>query len=263
MYPPDTDFSGPEPLPTNANGNGRPNSETRGFVVKVVVSTPAAGAVPAMTGEDQRAAYLLRDADQLEGFPRSIVRGGETVSGPAPTGDVESSPAFADLDGDNRNELIFAGSDGFVHAMRPDGSELDGWPVRGDVPGFIARHAGTRAFETEAIETDLGGAMLSSVAVADADGDGVLEVYVGDLEGKLYGWNAEGDRIFTEETNIAFSGKPLAPFENVRFEPGQQRYRRTQHGFFASPVLARHRRRPRARDRRRGDGPPPLCLGPG
>ena len=80
MYPPGTDFTGPEPLPTTVNGNGRPNSETRGFVVKVVVSTTAAGGMPAMTGEDQRAAYLLRDADQLPGFPRSVRRGGETVT---------------------------------------------------------------------------------------------------------------------------------------------------------------------------------------
>ena len=239
-FPPGTDFSGPEPLPTTANGNGRPNSETRGFVVKVVVSTPAdsASGRPAMTGEDQRAAYLLRDGDMLDAFPRAVQRGGETVLGEAPTGDAESSPAFADLDGDNRNELIFAGSDGFVHAMRPDGSELPGWPVRGDVPGFIAGHTGTRAFETGEVSTDLGGAMLSSVAVADADRDGVPEVYIADLEGKLYGWSAEGERVFTEETNVAFSGKPLTPFANVRFGGGQETFRRTQHGFIASPVLA-------------------------
>ena len=211
-------------------------------MVKVVVSVPAAGAVPAMTGEDQRAAYLLRDADQLDAFPRAVQAGGETVVGEAPTGDSESSPAFADLDGDNRNELIFAGSDGFVHAMRPDGTELAGWPVRGDVPGFISRHAGSRAFASGEVSTDLGGAMLSSVAVDDTDDDGVPEVYVADLEGKVYGWSAAGQRVFTEETNQAFSGKPLNPFENVRFGGGQETYRRTQHGFLCIARARRPRR---------------------
>ena len=247
QFPPGTDFSGPEPVPTTANGNGRPNQETRGFVVKVVVSKPAADGAPAMTGEDQRAAYLLRDQDLLPAFPRAIQPGGETRKYAIPTGDIESSPAFADLDGDNRTELVFGTSDGFVHALRRDGSELPGWPVRGDTPGFVAGHSGTRAFASDAVSTNLGGAMLSAAAVVDSNGDGLPEVYIADLEGKVYGWSAMGKRIFTEETNPAFSGEPLSPFDNVRFpdpfdepgvDPGQAEFRRTQHGFIASPVLA-------------------------
>ena len=247
QFPPGTDFTGPEPVPTTANGNGRPNQETRGFVVKVVVSTPASGGTPAMTGEDQRAAYLLRDQDLLPAFPRAVQPGGKLRKYAIPTGDIESSPAFADLDGDNRAELVFGTSDGFVHALRRDGSELPGWPVRGDTPGFVGAHAGTRALASGAVSANLGGAMLSAAAVVDSNGDGLPEVYIADLEGKVYGWSAKGKRIFTEETNPAFSGKPLSPFDNVRFpdpfdesdvDPGQAEYRRTQHGFIASPVLA-------------------------
>ena len=126
-FPAGTNFTGPEPVPTNANGNGRPNSDTRGFVVKVVVTRPAGGGLPAMTGEDQRAAYLIRDQDMLGEFPRAIRPGGAIAKYGIPTGDVESSPAFADLDGDNRSELIFASSDGFVHAIRPDGEVIFAW----------------------------------------------------------------------------------------------------------------------------------------
>ena len=66
--------------------------------------------------------------------------------------------------------------------------------------------------------------MLSSIAVGDSNRDGIPEVYIADLEGKVYGWNAGGQRIFTEESNIAYSGKPLAPFQNVRYEPGPARF---------------------------------------
>ena len=44
----------------------------------------------------------------LPGFPKAITRGAITAG--HPTGDGESSPVLADLDGDNRNELIVAGS---------------------------------------------------------------------------------------------------------------------------------------------------------
>src|SRR5205823_8993539 len=99
-------------------------------------------------------------------------------------------------------------------------------------------HTGERAFKSGEVSSDVGGAILGSVAVADANGDGVPEVYADDMEGKLYGWNANGQRIFTAEANPAFSGKPLSPFVDPRYQPGQSTFHRTQHGFIASPVLA-------------------------
>ena len=228
-FPAGTDFSGQEPVPNATNGNGRPNAAPHAFTLRLVVKSKP-GPV-AMTGEDRRAAYLHRDADMLSGFPRR-------VSGDV-TGDGESSPALADLDGDNRNELVYASSDGYVHALRRDGTELPGWPVRGDVPDIVADHTGAEAYTSGEVPDDnLGGAIVASVAVGDGDADGVPEVYAADMEGRVYGWAPNGTRVFTEESNPAFSGKPLAPFENVRYEPGQSEFRRTQHGFVGSPVLA-------------------------
>ena len=122
-------FNGPE----NGSGagqtsNGRPDVEPYGFTIWVRATTT--GGAP-RTGEDRRNAYLHRDQDMLPGFPRQL------------PGDGESSPLFADLDGDNRNELVFATADGVVHAMRPDGSELPGWPAHGD---SLPLHSGERAF---------------------------------------------------------------------------------------------------------------------
>jgi len=230
QFPPGTSFTGAIPPATPATANGRPFFAPQAFTFKVVITTTGANA---MTGEDQRSAYLHRDADLLPGFPRAIKGGGQVGRG-APTGDGESSPAFADLDGDNRNEMIFGSSDGFVHALRPNGAELPGFPVRGDRPGFVTNHAASKAYVSGAVSTDLGGAILSSVAVGDPDHDGVPTIFAVDFEGKAYGWSPTGKRVFTEESNIRFSGKPLAPFVNVRDGPTN----RTQHGFFASPVLA-------------------------
>jgi hypothetical protein len=231
-FPPGTDFTGPEPPASAASGNGRPNPDPHGFVVKVVASTTQGGKT--LTGEDRRAAFLHRDQDMLAGYPRAISDGGAISGSAIPTSDGASSPAFADLDGDNRNELIFGTTDGYVHALRPDGSELPGWPVRSDAPGFVASHSGTRAYESGEVSGEVGGAVLGSVAVADANRDGLLEVYAADLEGKVYGWDAGGQRVFTEQANPDWSGKPLQPFANVR----RGRTNRTQHGFISSPVLA-------------------------
>ncbi len=234
-FPAATNFTGPIPSASAQTGNGRPFFAPHAFTFKVVVSTSAG---TPRTGEDQRTAFLHRDQDLLNGFPRTIGNGGAggALGGPtgSPTADGASSPAFADLDGDNRNELIFADADGFVHAIAADGADLPGWPVRGDVPGFVASHSASEAYATGEVPSDLGGAFLAAVAIGDADGDGIPEVYAADFEGRVYGWAPDGQRVFEEESDPDYSGKPLAPFVNVR----KGKANRTQHGFFGGPVLA-------------------------
>ncbi len=215
-FPPNADFTGPESGPTDPQtSNGRPNTEPVGFVVKVVATVVGKG----LRGEDRRNLYLHHDRDLLPGFPEAL------------PGDAESSPLLVDLDGDNRNELVFATSDGVVHAQRENGSEMPGFPVRGD---RLALHTGGRAFRKGAISTKAAGAFLGSLAVGDLDHDGSPEIVGADFEGKVYAWNAKGKRLWTRESDIRFSGKPLKPFVNVRHGKPD----RTQHGFLGSPVLA-------------------------
>ena len=218
-FPPTTDFTGPEASPASTpNFNNRPNAETYGFTVRVVVKLVRGSTT--LTGQDRRNFFLHRDQDLLPGFPRELGTDGA------------SSPALADIDGDNKNEVIFGTSDGAVHAMKPDGSEAAGWPVKVD---SLPLHAGGRAFTSGEVSPDAShDAILASPAVGDIDHDGVPEVVVADFEGKLYVFNADGSLKFKREANVAYSGKPLAPFQNVR----QGVRFRTQHGFFASPVLA-------------------------
>jgi hypothetical protein len=218
------DFRGREPgIGTQQTSNGRPNNEPYGFTVKVV-ATRTLGQIP-LRGEDRRNLYLHRDRRLLPGFPKQL------------SGDGESSPLFVDLDADNRNELVFATADGEVHAYRPNGSELPGWPVQGD---SLPLHTGGRAFQTGAVSRPAG-SFLAAAAAADIDRDGSPEVVAADLEGKVYAWNARGQRVWKQEANPAFSGKPLQPFVDVRYNrsaPEESKRRRTQHGFIGSPVLA-------------------------
>jgi hypothetical protein len=215
-FPPSAgDFSGREPgAGAGQSSNGRPNSDPYGFTLRLRVESGE------LRGEDRRNLFLHRDADLLPGFPRAL------------PSDGEASPAFADLDGDNRNELIVATADGTVHAYRPDGSEAPGWPVRGD---RLPLHTGGSAFRSGAASPDASrGAFLASPAVGDLDRDGVPEVVAADYEGRVYAWSADGRRRWTRATRLEFSGRPLAPFDEAR--NGERN--RTQRGFVGSPVLA-------------------------
>jgi hypothetical protein len=215
-FPAGRDFTGNENGGTPQTAGGRPNTEPYAFTAKVVV-VPKASGEP--RGEDRRTLYLHRDRDAIAGFPKWL------------TTDGASSPVFADLDGDNRNELIFATSDGVVHAMRRNGSELTGWPAHGDTPPV---HSGQPAFRSGAVPVPKGGAILGSVAVGDLDGDGAPEVVAADYDGRVYAWDAGGHRVWTRHSEERFSGKPLQPFVNERHGEAD----RTEHGFFASPVIA-------------------------
>src|SRR3954454_3847813 len=230
------DFTGPEggttgqtPNPTG-NNVGRPNDEPYSFVVKVVATTADTAPEDTLTGSDRRQAYLHHDKDLLPGFPKQL------------PGDLEASPVLADIDGDNKNELVIANSDGLVHVYRRDGSELPGYPFHTDE---LPDHPGSHALSSGAVKPGYG-AVLATPAVGDLDRDGTLEIVVADMEGEVYVIDgATGELERKMHTNRAFSGAPLQPFENVRgvdadghFNSNLAHLHRMQHGFIGAPVLA-------------------------
>ncbi|MDT7574767.1 MAG: hypothetical protein QOH17_1100, partial [Pseudonocardiales bacterium] len=218
-------FDGPlPPAGTDVTGNGRPNKEPFGFAVKVVatVDEPTTdNAIPTtpVIGQDRRALYLHRDTAVLPGFPKKM------------TGDGQPSPLLADLDHDNRNELVYATGDGFVHAVRANGSELPGWPVRSD---RFPYHDGSKAFTSGEVSNHFGGAIVGGLAAGDLHHDGSLEVLATDYEGNVYAWDAKGHLVFHTATNPNYSGHPLSPFVPAR----KGNTNRTQRGFLTAPVLA-------------------------
>jgi hypothetical protein len=229
------DFTGPEGGTTgqtpNPGGNlGRPNDEPYAFTVKVVATTAGTDPAHTLTGTDRRQAYLHHDADLLPGFPKQF------------QSDIEASPVLADLDGDNRNELIIANSDGEVHAYRRDGTELPGWPFHTD---RLPDHPDSPAISSGAVAPS-DEAVLATPAVGDLNHDGTLDVVVADMAGNVYVIDgATGKLEHRMQTNPAFSGAPLHPFENQRgvgpdgkFDPNLAHLQRVQHGFIGAPVLA-------------------------
>ena len=169
-YTPPPDPAGPVFSPTSRN----PFKDQ--FTVRVTVT----GHGVATKGVDRKVLTALPDGQQLRpGFPIRLGTGGE-----APL-------RYADLDGDNRQELILPLEDGTIHAYRPDGSELPGWPVKTETHYSARKHAGARGFATGGVDPPL--EPLRGPTIADLDDDGSpevitaagLRIYVFQADGKL------------------------------------------------------------------------------
>ncbi len=132
-----------------------------------------------LVGEDRRVLALHHDADLVDGFPLAL--GSDGVS----------APATADLDADGVEEILLGTSNGLVHAFRIDGSELPGWPVATDP---LEIHGGSAGYREGAIDVPGTAAVLGAVNVGDLDRDGGMDIVATDMSGRLYVWNAAGER---------------------------------------------------------------------
>jgi hypothetical protein len=180
------------------------------FTVRLTVTDKGDSSV--LPGVDRKILTAVNDPTARAGYPKRMGTGGE-----API-------RYADLNGDNLQELIVPLEDGKLHAFEPNGSELGGWPVQTQTLAQAANH-------TSALPAGLDPPLepLRGAVVADIDGDGKPEVI--DTAGThLYVW--EGD------------GKPRPGFP-VSIDPnlckGSDQSQPLHHrkcGFLASPALA-------------------------
>ncbi|MCO4771784.1 MAG: VCBS repeat-containing protein [Deltaproteobacteria bacterium] len=171
--------------------------------------------------EARRQVFVRRDDRLLPGFPMQL------------GSSLEPSSALVDLDGDGALEIVQATSHGEVHVLNAAGEELPGWPqTTGPYPtvdpGAPNNHLGIAAWD-ELDAGELRQNIVGSPAVADLDGDGVLEVVVPTLSGVLHVWSADGQ---------VFPGFPVF----VDFDLCDPALRgddvRTDCGIFGTPALA-------------------------
>ncbi|MCK4342011.1 MAG: hypothetical protein KAY37_09850 [Phycisphaerae bacterium] len=135
-------------------------------------------------------------------------------------GQIDSSPALGDIDGDHLLEIIQNTHNGFLYAFEADGSEVLGWvggksyaahdgllasPALADIDGdnlpevFLATDDGVAAWSPDGtplvgwpVVLAAGEGSRSSTAVADIDGDLEFEIVVGSGDERIYAIEEDG-----------------------------------------------------------------------
>ncbi len=199
-------------VPPDAGGPtfaaGAPNPFQHEFTVQLEVS----GQGIAMTGIDRRVLDAFTDPTLAPGYPKRLGSGGE------------SATRYADLNGDNVQELIVPTEDGAVHAYEPNGSELRGWPVHTETEQQALGHNGSPGLAALGLPRE----PPRGPVVADLEQNGHSEVVVA-AGTHVYAWHPDGRPVkgFPVSSSAAFCGPAL---ENDTSHP--------KCGFLAAPALA-------------------------
>ncbi|HWE27723.1 MAG TPA: S8 family serine peptidase, partial [Polyangia bacterium] len=209
------------PVPAPSDPNFEPDDPANKYIVTLRARAVLHSSNPLLDGvkgESRHAVSIYNDRDLVAGFPMFLGSSGE------------GSPKVADLLGDGRREIVFADTSGKVHAIKADGTELAGWPVKTETLPFLdaahGNHAKAAAFSgtiDPARNTPAG----ATAAVGDIDGDGKPEVVVATWFGSVWAWHADGSVATGFPVQLDRDTLAVAKDENHEL----------QDGFFASPAL--------------------------
>jgi hypothetical protein len=139
-----------------------------------------------LKAEDRRSIGLRHDPTLVGGKPHYV----RAESGLDPT--------YADLEGRHELDLIFPTYDGVVHALRPNGREVPGFPVHSDPlrkldpmnPQNFAKARAYRQRSLRDVRDPMGG-----VAVGDLFHDGRTAIVATSTNGSVYAWSSHGRRL--------------------------------------------------------------------
>jgi hypothetical protein len=199
--------------PVDPSDQNRPDEERFAFRVRVVVTSHDAQ-VGTQRGEMQKQLFAHDDPDLAGGFPRRIEGAGT------------AGPAFVDLDGDGRNELVLGTDDGVIHAYRSDMTELPGFPV--STPTAPWWPTGSPTAQADGIDDHQSAVMIGGPAVGDLDRDGDRELVATDLDGRVTVWDHLGSVEAAMAVDPAFSVDDVS---------AQDSRNRTKPGFASAPSL--------------------------
>ena len=104
---------------------------------------------------------------------------------------VWSGVAVGDLDNDGLEELVFASNGDLLYALRADGTEWMNGDGNPDSVGIFKRLGSYYNYGTPAL--------------ADLDGNGVLDIVYAGFEGKLFAWRPDGTSLPGFPGNIGFA----------------------------------------------------------
>jgi hypothetical protein len=199
-------------VPPDAGGPtfaaGEPNPFQNEFTVQLEVS----GKDIPLTGIDRRVLDTFSDPTLRAGFPKRMDAGGE-----APT-------RYADLNGDNAQELVVPTEDGVIHAYEPGGAELRGWPVQTEIQAAALGHTGSPGLAQLGLPREAPRAPL----IGDLAGNGGTDVITA-AGTHVYAWHGNGKPVagFPVSENAALCAPSLETFKS-----------HPKCGFLASPALA-------------------------
>ncbi len=167
------------------------------------------------------------DGKAWDGYPKVLRESADKAKN-----NFDNAPTVCDVDGDSRLEVVLAGSNQRLYAVRVDGSYLSGFPVvlDGEPKGAVAcvPVKGNKANEL-ALVTDAGSVLRvsyrggkatrvgsvaagaeSGVAVSDLDGDGAMDYIVIGGDSRLAVFTAGGKKDSKLDYRMAFrvSGTP-------------------------------------------------------
>ena len=101
-------------------------------------------------------------------------------------GASNSAAALEDINNDGFKEVIFGDQNGYLHAVQPNGEELDNFPIE-----------------------DLGAAIATAPAVADIDDDGYAEIVIVNDSNKIIAVDYNGDIVFNYDAGGSFKANPM------------------------------------------------------
>jgi len=227
-----------DPAAWPANPYPSPDPERHAFQIRLTVHEAGD---PTNFGRYRKTLFAYQDDGNRPGWPKPIGSGSRpsqliTASG------GETPPRLADLDGDNRLDVLLGNSSGELHVLDQDGRPLESF--NGGEP-VLTEDYPAAAHETPADEAGLQDPRepFRTPAIGDLDGDGEPEI-VATAGERVYAWDRHGRVVpgFPARIDPALSepciggpdAKPCFDAEDRAITPEHH----IKRGFISSPALA-------------------------